>query len=146
MPRVLSAGVMVVVVPTILMPAADRIYFATEERRLNAEFARNGINGSASFQGRLFDGTMYFNAANLDDSKLPALAKVLENERRILIVDSKVTWQGLQHFVGCKNMKYVLFVDTEVTDGDLRKLQEAMPNSRVTAKWQHEDRFFEGMP
>jgi hypothetical protein len=143
---VVAAGVTVVVLPTILMPAADRIYFAIEERRLNDEFRRNGINGRASFVGRLFDGTMYINATNLDDSQVPSLAKILGNERSILIGDSALSWQGLQHLVGCKKLKYIMFVDAEVTDADLEKLQEAMPNSKVTAKWQHGDRFFEGKP
>ena len=133
-------------VPTILMPAADRIYFAVEERQLNEEFRRNGINGRASFQGRLFEGTLYISAENLDDSKVAPLANILKEQQRIQITDSDVSWDGLQHLVGCKRLMYVMFADTNISDPDLRRLQDAMPKSRISAKWRGSDRFFQGKP
>jgi hypothetical protein len=89
---------------------------------------------------------MYIMAENLDDQKVASLARILERQRSIQIVDSTLTWQGLQYLVNCRQLKYVMVADSDVSDADLQKLQEAMPNSRISAKWQNSDRFFQGRP
>ena len=86
---------------------------------------------------------MYITAENIDDSKVAVLAKILENEPRIEMADSVLTWQGLQHLAGCKHLKYLFFADTDVSDTDLQTLQDAMPNTKISARWRNSDRSFQ---
>ncbi len=136
---IVVAGLCLILGPTILIPAADRIYFALEERQLNNDFRRTGINGRATFAGRLFEGTMHLTAENLDDSKVAALATILREQRSIQIANSDLTWQGLQQLTRCKRLKYVMFADSNVSDTDLPKTPRrhaAFENHRKMEKQQ----------
>ena len=124
-----------VLTPTLILPVANRLQSELEERRLNKMFRERGINGRATFEGRLFEGTMSIVVSEIKDAQFPALAEAVADERRIIIAESLVSWRGLRCLTTCHRLRYIIFVDVDVSDADLEALQTAMPGCRVTAKW-----------
>jgi hypothetical protein len=129
-------GIAAAVASGILIPAANRIYFGIEERRINKSFRHHGINGAAIWQGREFDGVLFVSVSQIDDSDLAAVVETLKiapSGVPLRIENSELSWSGLQRLRECQNLSSIKFLDTPISDAHLDALQKLMRKTRIRA-------------
>lgn len=83
--------------------------------------------------GARFDkpDSMRFSGLSATDERMVRL-KYLTKLRSLGLDESKVTDAGLEHFKGLAGLKTLYLDDTKVTDKDVRNLQQALPNCKIS--------------
>ncbi len=83
------------------------------------------LKGLTSLQELYLDGT------EVTDAGLVHL-KGLTSLRRLLLSDTKVTDAGLVHLKGLTSLQALNLRYTKVTDAGVKKLQQALPNCKIS--------------